>query len=153
MKPIVCRLAVASILAFATTSGQAQASPDSHSASMHGHDHVARCSDSDIRGTYRLVTNGTNVAAGRLSAAVGIFVADGAGNLAGNVTTSDNGAIFRGSFTGTYVVNSDCTGSVEIPGGSFTQADAVIDPGGDSLHLIVTNTGAVITGVAERLKK
>jgi hypothetical protein len=118
--------------------------------------HPFLCNQGAIRGTYRLVTNGTNVNADRLSAAVGIFSADGTGNLFGSVTTSDNGTIFRGpfsGFSGTYTVNSDCIGSVEIPGESFTQGDFIIDPKGDALRIILTNAGAVITGVAERMKQ
>ena len=142
MKPMAWGILVAPVVVLAITSVQAHPSPAVQ---------PIHCDQDAIRGTYQLVTNGANVTAGRLSAAVGIFAADGAGNLLGSVTTSDNGAIFRGPFSGTYTVNSDCTGSVEIPGGSFTQGDFVIDPKGDTLHIIVTNSGAVITGVAERM--
>ena len=114
--------------------------------------HEVRCDRGRISGVYQLETTGTNVKAGRLSAAVGIFTADGEGNLSGAVTTSDNGVIARSAFAGTYTLNADCTGTIDIPGGSFTQADFVIDPHGDKLRLIVTNAGAVIVGIAERMK-
>ena len=44
-------------------------------------------------------------------AAVGRLVADGQGNLAGAETDSSNGNIFQRTYTGTYKVNADCTGS------------------------------------------
>jgi hypothetical protein len=44
-------------------------------------------------------------------AAVGIFTADASGNLSGSQTRSLAGAIADETFTGTYVVNSDCTGT------------------------------------------
>jgi hypothetical protein len=115
--------------------------------------HEVRCDRGKIRGVYQLETTGTNVAAHRLSAAVGLFTADGDGNLSGSVTTSDDGVIIRGDFVGTYTLNADCTGTIDIPGGSFTQGDFVIDPKGEKLRLIVTNTGAVITGIAERMEQ
>ena len=48
-------------------------------------------------------------------ATVGLFTADGKGNLSGYGTKSKNGTISQDlTFTGTYTVNPDCTGSMTM---------------------------------------
>jgi hypothetical protein len=57
---------------------------------------------------------------------------------------SANGNIVRVSFQGTYVVNSDCTGSLTLyvsPINATASADFVIDADGAELRAIIT--GAV----------
>jgi hypothetical protein len=44
-------------------------------------------------------------------AVVGIYEADGKGNIKGSQTRSFKGAIFNETYTETYTVNSDCTGT------------------------------------------
>lgn len=57
-------------------------------------------------------TTGTNPGP---RAAVGQLTADGNGNLAGSETQSNNGVIVQGvTETGTYVVNSDCSGTATL---------------------------------------
>jgi hypothetical protein len=60
--------------------------------------------------TYAFADNGTVVGVGP-RVAVGIFTLDSAGNLNGKATSSLNGTIADESFSGTYTVNSDCTGT------------------------------------------
>jgi hypothetical protein len=69
------------------------------------------CSLARAAGTYGFSTSGTVVGVGsRVSA--GIFTLDAAGNLVnGKATSSLNGAIAGETFSGTYTVNSDCTGT------------------------------------------
>src|SRR5215469_7283379 len=69
------------------------------------------CSLARAAGTYGFSTSGTIVGVGsRVSA--GIFNLDAAGNLTkGKATSSLNGAIAGEMFSGTYTVNSDCTGT------------------------------------------
>src|SRR5713226_300124 len=63
------------------------------------------------------------------NAAVGVFTLDGAGNLTASYTAVFNGHAFSTSVpdTGTYTVNSDCTG---------TATDATID-----LHFNLVTVG------------
>jgi hypothetical protein len=75
-------------------------------------------------------------------AAVGVLRFDGAGLASLSFTLAFNGGISTGSDTGTYTVNSDCTGSI-----SFTAGDApinfnmVISGGGTEVFAIVTSSG------------
>ena len=75
------------------------------------------CSLEDIRGTYAytltgFLTEGPN--AGPL-AAVGRLTFDGKGSIFGRDTISINGHVTRGrTFSGTYVVNEDCTYSTIV---------------------------------------
>lgn len=67
-----------------------------------------RCSSSTLKGAYAFVGQGT--ASGPLPLAhTGIVSADGNGNLSGKDTQNVDGTIIPTTFTGTYVVNPDCT--------------------------------------------
>ena len=69
------------------------------------------CSLARAAGTYGFSDSGTVVGVGPRVAA-GIFTLDAAGNLLnGNATSSLNGSIAVETFSGTYTVNSDCTGT------------------------------------------
>jgi hypothetical protein len=47
--------------------------------------------------------------------AAGVFTLDAAGNLLnGKATSSLNGAIAKETFSGTYTVSSDCTGTIAV---------------------------------------
>jgi hypothetical protein len=69
------------------------------------------CSLARAAGTYGFSTSGTVIGVGpRMSE--GIFTLDAAGNLLnGRATSSLNGAIAHETFSATYTVNSDCTGT------------------------------------------
>jgi hypothetical protein len=69
------------------------------------------CSLARAAGTYGFSTSGTVVGVGtRVSA--GIFTLDASGNLTnGKATSSLNGAIAAETFSATYTVKSDCTGT------------------------------------------
>ncbi len=87
------------------------------------------CSLATLHGTYGFsttwFTQGIGAAAAtvasRPAAQIGIFIADGAGGLAGSgeSTQSNNGVIFSFHFPliGTYTVNPNCTGSIAFPDG------------------------------------
>ena len=64
-----------------------------------------------------------------------------------------NGNVSQGTFTGTYTVNSDCTGTytVQNPMGLTVHAFFVIADGGNELRIVITNPGTVINCVARRL--
>jgi len=81
-------------------------------------------------------------------AAVGRLVADGQGNLAGAETDSSNGDIFQRTYTGTYKVNSDCTGSeVTLDNfGKTVRCNFVIVAGGREIQAIETDNNTAIVG-------
>ena len=73
----------------------------------------AACSLARAAGTYGFSTSGTVVGVGsRVSA--GIITLDPAGNATGKATSSLNGTIAGETFSGTYTVNSGCTGTFAL---------------------------------------
>lgn len=83
----------------------------------------------------------------------GRFLPDGQGGLTGKDTFSFDGSILRGrTYTGTYTVNSDCTGSITLsdPINGTIDADFVIVNNGNELQLVAYDNGTNITGSAKR---
>jgi hypothetical protein len=115
------------------------------------------CSNATLRGSYAQTGSGVITAppdqAGPF-ANVGTLVFDGNGNLTGTLVVSSNGSSSPATETGTYTVNSDCTGTYTVqiaPFGITSQAFFAIDTNGDELEIIVTDAGSVITCVAKKL--
>ena len=82
------------------------------SAGAHGEDH--NCSLAHSAGHWSLTDNGTVVGIGP-RVAVGVFRLDGKGNLLDGVAGSSlNGNIASETFSGTYTVNPDCSGSFDV---------------------------------------
>lgn len=72
---------------------------------------AGRCSLALSAGHFAFTDNGTVVGIGPRTA-VGVFTLDGAGKLADGVGTSSlNGNVAQETFSGTYTVNADCTGT------------------------------------------
>lgn len=72
-------------------------------------------------------------------AAVGVFAFDGAGNISTSYTFAFKGVVSQGlTSSGTYTVNSDCTGSI-----SFTTGDAA----GLNLNMVIIGGGTEIFGI------
>ena len=116
------------------------------------------CSLATLRGTYGLYGGGTAfVGTPQVAQEVdtGIFTADGKGRAVGSVTFSLNGKIFRTKFTGTYLVNPDCTATVTITDdfGEVLHEEGVIFDRGSEFRFIETDPGAVIARVARRLNE
>ena len=115
------------------------------------------CSNATLRGTYAQTGAGVITAppdqAGPF-ANVGTLIFDGNGGLTGALVVSSNGSSSQATETGTYTVNSDCTGTYTVqiaPFGITSQAFFAIDTNGDELEIIVTDPGSVITCVAKKL--
>jgi hypothetical protein len=72
------------------------------------------CSNATAAGTWGTTMTGTtfnpSTGAAGLFAAVNFATYDGIGSYQGTQTRSNNGAVSRVYFRGTYTVNSDCTG-------------------------------------------
>jgi hypothetical protein len=92
------------------------------------------CSATSLRGTYAVQAQGTIV--GQIPGfppppfAIGeaaLVTFDGAGNLSGKTTLNIGGVVLQPTFTGTYTVNSDCTGTTTIHSSlGFVVHDATI---------------------------
>jgi hypothetical protein len=79
-------------------------------------DEGAPCSLGSAAGNWSFTDNGTIVSPPLgLRAAVGKFTLDAEGNLVNGVTTSSlNGGVASETFYGTYTVNHDCTGTIDV---------------------------------------
>jgi hypothetical protein len=72
------------------------------------------CSLARAAGHWSFTDNGTVVGVGPRTA-VGVWTLDGNGNLLNGVAASSlNGSVANETFSGTYTVNSDCTGTVDV---------------------------------------
>ncbi len=87
------------------------------------------------------------------TAVVGVIPFDGAGNVSYKLTLVVNGSLFPiQTGTGTYTVNSDCTGSVAFTTGDLIgiNFNIVIIGGGTELFGILTNSGLTQTFDAKK---
>ena len=116
------------------------------------------CSVSRWNSSFGIATNGSIVASGPVGpvAEVGVIKFDGAGG-AQTTTLSLNGTILpnRSSLSGTYEVNSDCTGDLSLvlpaPGGTITSTSHfVIVDHGKEIRLVNTGAGRVPLGNARK---
>jgi hypothetical protein len=113
------------------------------------------CSQATMSGTYVTFgagtigasTNGTSAVA-----TIGKVIYDGRGNGQVIFSQSVAGVITqKATATGTYTVNSDCTGSKNFGGPGGFNYDFVVTADGREIVWIVTNPGMVLSGRAIRL--
>lgn len=85
--------------------------------------HAAKCSNASLKGTYGVSSQGFSEVTPDISpagfvpvATTGLTAFDGHGNIPSGTFTISTAkvGISRGTFTGTYSVNPDCTGTVLI---------------------------------------
>jgi hypothetical protein len=116
-----------------------------------GHTLVAQprqrpCSERTLRGRYAAFGSGT-LALGGVGpiSFVGLGEFDGNGSVAGSDTASINGQIFRRTYSGTYEVNENCTGSVTFalppPRNLEVHFDFVIVDEGEQAFFVQTDPG------------
>jgi len=87
------------------------------------------CSLARAAGNYGFTDNGTVIGVGPRTA-VGVFTLDAAGNITNGVATSSlNGSVAPETFSGTYTVNADCTGT----------GSATISSGGTEILALTMN--------------
>ncbi|WP_437739647.1 hypothetical protein WME73_28970 [Sorangium sp. So ce302] len=134
-------LLVAGALVFASTASAGR-----------GRDHPGfGFTEADVRGRYVFSLQGE--AGGTPVASVGFFVADGTGNITlGRRTVSSEEGIDRQTFTCTYEVEDDGTGSAvcTIDDGTRESYDFVLERQGNAARLIRTDPGFVVLGEASR---
>lgn len=99
--------------------------------------HESTCSVASLHGTFGFTATGTVEGVGPI-ARVGRETFDGQGNASGTATTSVDGTIYPSTFTATYTVNSDCTGT-------FTEDDSAIGTAHD--NIVVVDAGREIQAI------
>jgi hypothetical protein len=114
------------------------------------------CNTATLLGTFGYTVTGSFVAAPAplgLYAEVGAQTFDGNGNTAVNAMSNTNGTAAASSRTGTYTVNSDCTGtfSIQIAPGIASHYFFVITSDGSGYQAVCLDPVAVITRVGTRL--
>ncbi len=83
-------------------------------APAHGSNADHSCSLEHAAGHFSMTDTGTVVGIGPRTA-VAVFTLDGHGNLLNGIGTSSlNGSIASETFSGTYTVNSDCSGGMDV---------------------------------------
>jgi len=100
----------------------------------------ATCSNATVKGVWGYL----------VGAAVGQFTADGNGNItSGTQTVSQNGTILTQTFTGTYSLAKNCTGSVtaNVTGGGTETTNIVADDSKKGFQAIDTTSGVVAAGL------
>ncbi len=119
--------------------------------------YAAHCSNASLNGTYAYSAQGFGEVTADISSAgfvpfaqTGLAVYDGKGHITSATftysTTTANGGSFRGTFTGTYTVNDDCTGTAtaNLGDGNVFHFDLVVQSP-STYTLINTDPGALIT--------
>jgi hypothetical protein len=118
------------------------------------------CSNASLQGTFAYTGTGfvvTPVARAGPFAEVGTQTFDGKGATTTTFTASGNGSLFQTTFTGTYTVNPDCTGTINLvapgpvpPAGTTVTLFFVMDDNLNGFQAIETLPGVVITRTARR---
>jgi hypothetical protein len=121
------------------------------------------CTDATLTGNYAFNFSGfgTRVANQPKGSevplvAVGVFGFDGTGNHSASFTLVQNGAVLTGNTaSGTYTVNSDCTGSITWTAGTFagTPFNIAVINGGAEMFGIETDTEAGVTATFDAKKQ
>ena|SRR2546423_7336692 len=137
------KLLIIGFAAFAIIAGVAEARADS-----------PKCDNSTLNDPYGFTLTGwripapdTNTRSAR--AGVGRMVFDGRGNLSGAETKSHDGLIVPLTFTGTYQVYTDCTGTAHVvtsdPDENARNFSFVIIERGEQVMGIQTDPGRAVT--------
>jgi hypothetical protein len=106
---------------------------------------TSTCTDAAVKGTFGFEGGGFNSSLVP-KAFAGQVKLDGAGNLTGTETASAGGTIASGPISGTYSVNSDCTGSVSVTFKTKKFTNNFVIVNGDKSALeISTDSGDVTT--------
>lgn len=111
-----------------------------------------QCSDANVTGKYGYLVYGFD-SSGNPIASLGYMKANGKGTFSGTESVADDGEVEQNiSVSGTYSINSDCTGSgtIKLKGGKKSNTFAlVVVSGGKTLQILSTDTGSVQGGEAE----
>ena len=111
----------------------------------------AKCSEATLEGTYLFADDGFVIKDNEKVpfATSGYEVYDGNGHTRGVVTTNVNGKITsKETFSGTYTVKADCTGSSTYTDG--THYDDYIAPDGSMLTYVQTKPSKLVSAGLEQ---
>lgn len=109
------------------------------------------CGLADKKHTFATNLVGSLFPSSDIEAIVGQLTLDGKGSISGNETFSVDGVISNLPVTGSYTVNSGCTGTMQITpmGSAPTNFNAVVVNEGKELLLIETDNNTLIAGTAQ----
>ena len=111
----------------------------------------AVCTNASINGVYGISSVGTGLnGSGQPASSVYQITVDGAGNLTGTATKSIDGSLVTFSFTGTYQIAKNCTGTARFTNqsGQTEHDNFVLNNGKKSAFLIQTDPNHVQSAVA-----
>ena len=148
MKNKLISIACASLLSLAYVQ---TSSADDHSKNHQGKQNLRKvCSLRTLKGRYLFSASGKDAAGTDFSFA-GSERFDGNGNITTkqSVNQSVNGSSGFILITGTYTLNSDCTGSSSYS--DNTHYNLFVSPDGSIFNYIQTDTGAIISGEEKRI--
>jgi len=111
---------------------------------------AAHCSNSTLKGSYSATITGT--VDGLPLAELDLVSSNGNGTFTGTGTLAFNGAISSVSFTATYTINSDCSGSAVLSTG-VTQNLNIKEDGTEVMFIGTNSPSAEVTGDAKRINK
>jgi len=112
-----------------------------------------QCSVHSLRGHHGFHYDGAILGVGPVASNGPIFF-DGHGNLSASYSTAVNGITFRGSFTGTYTVAANGSGSVTLTLpllGLQAHGDFVIVDDGKGTFFSCTDAGFSVTGGTRKM--
>jgi hypothetical protein len=114
------------------------------------------CTVANLKGAYGLAVNGffyDNQGSQGVYSSAGLALADGNGGITGTDTVNVDGSATRGrQFTGTYTVNADCTGTMNLRDATnipITNMDMVITNGGKDVVMTDYDTDLILNGTAK----
>lgn len=105
----------------------------------------AACNNATLKGPYGMENTGRSN--GVLKSGVDRIVFDGAGNLKGTAVKSVGGVLKKYTFTGTYSVASDCSGSATFVNPKETRhVNFYLDQANNGAFAIQTDSGRIESG-------
>jgi len=120
---------------------------------------AAHCSMANVAGSYGYTTSGfVATPSGTFvpAAAAGRIVFDAHGNVSGTQTRVVAGSPLDETYSGTYSVNEDCTGSFTVlvqPDTRTSTVNLVWTDNSRGASAVFTNPGFVLTATARRITK
>lgn len=115
---------------------------------------VESCSVRDLNGSYGFSIKGQNLGLNVGYILTGIFRADGSGSFSGTGQQNVGGQPSAAQFSGTYLVNPDCTGTAKFFFPDGTEADLyfIIVENGSEVTILDVGTGVLESGSAKKIK-
>lgn len=120
---------------------------------------AGQCSNANVSGSYGYTTSGfVAIPTGAFVpvAAAGRIVFDRQGNVSGTQTRVVAGSSLDETYSGTYTVNADCTGSFTVvvqPDTRTSTVNLVWTDNAKGASAVFTNPGFVLTSTARRIDR